>query len=95
MTRLKERAMINKDTYSYVEEVDVVATGTDHQFANQKVMSGLLVGTAGNVTVLMGNEENDDNAVTLHTLNAGIIHKIFFNKIKAAGTTALGIKGMD
>lgn len=90
---LKERALINKDTYGYAEVVDV--SGTDHQFTKERVMSGLIVGTAGNVELLMGHEENDANSVTLSTLSAGVVYKLFFNKIKAAGTTALGIVGLD
>ncbi len=94
MTVLKERVMMNRDTYGFAEVVDVSAT--DHQFAGGgKIASGLLIGTGGNVELLMGSEESDANSVIISTLSAGVIYKLFFNKIKAAGTTALGIVALD
>ncbi len=90
---LSERAMVDKDTFAFAETADVSAT--DHQFANQRIMSGLIVGTGGNVELLMGREEDDANSVVLSTLSAGVVYKLFFNKIKSAGTTALGIVGLD
>ena len=52
-------------------------------------ISGIWVGTAGNVTVVTpaGDE------VLLMTVQAGMWHRIWVSRVKVTGTTALGIVG--
>jgi hypothetical protein len=49
--------------------------------------SGIYVGAAGDVAVVM----NNGDSVTFTGLSAGTVHKLSVKRIKATGTTATGI----